>query len=123
MNNDIAIKVEGLSKYYKLGVINNGTLFRDIQSWWARVRGKEDPHAKIGSKYDPSQDGFWALKDLNFEIKKGDRVGIIGHNGAGKSTLLKLLSQITAPTEGNIKINGKIASLLEVKSERASTPR
>jgi len=113
-DNDIAIKVEGLSKYYKLGVINNGTLFRDIQTWWARVRGKEDPHAKIGSKYDPTKEGFWALKDLNFEIKKGDRVGIIGHNGAGKSTLLKLLSQITAPTEGSIKINGKIASLLEV---------
>lgn len=113
-SNGIAIKVEGLSKYYKLGVINNGTLFRDMQSWWARVRGKEDPHAKIGSKYDPTKEGFWALKDLNFEIKKGDRVGIIGHNGAGKSTLLKLLSQITAPTEGSIKINGKIASLLEV---------
>lgn len=113
-DNDIAIKVEGLSKYYKLGVINNGTLFRDMQSWWARVRGKDDPHAKIGSKYDPTKEGFWALKDLNFEIKKGDRVGIIGHNGAGKSTLLKLLSQITAPTEGSIKINGKIASLLEV---------
>lgn len=114
MANDIAIKVENLSKYYKLGVINNGTLFRDIQSWWARVRGKEDPHAKIGSNYDSTAEGFWALKDLNFEIKKGDRVGIIGHNGAGKSTLLKLLSQITGPTEGNIKINGKIASLLEV---------
>ncbi len=114
MSNDIAIKIENLSKYYKLGVINNGTLFRDIQSWWARVRGKEDPHAKLGSKYDPTAEGFWALKDLNFEIKKGDRVGIIGHNGAGKSTLLKLLSQITSPTEGNIKINGKIASLLEV---------
>ena len=112
--NDVAIKVENLSKYYQLGVINNGTLFRDIQSWWARVRGKEDPHAKIGSKYDPKVDGFWALKDLDFEIKKGDRVGIIGHNGAGKSTLLKLLSQITGPTEGSIKINGKIASLLEV---------
>ncbi len=114
MTNDIAIKVENLSKYYRLGVINNGTLFRDIQSWWARKRGKDDPHAKIGSKYDPTAEGFWALKDLNFEIKKGDRVGIIGHNGAGKSTLLKLLSQITSPTEGNIKINGKIASLLEV---------
>ena len=114
MNDDIAIKVENLSKYYRLGVINNGTLFRDIQSWWARVRGKEDPHAKIGSKYDPTAEGFWALKDLNFEIKKGERVGIIGHNGAGKSTLLKLLSQITSPTEGSIKINGKIASLLEV---------
>ena len=114
MDNDIAIKVENLSKYYRLGVINNGTLFRDIQSWWARKRGKEDPHSKIGSKYDPSAEGFWALKDLNFEIKKGDRVGIIGYNGAGKSTLLKLLSQITIPTEGSIKINGKISSLLEV---------
>ena len=114
MVNDIAIKVENLSKYYRLGVINNGTLSRDIQSWWARVRGKEDPHAKIGSSYDSTAEGFWALKDLNFEIKKGDRVGIIGHNGAGKSTLLKLLSQITGPTEGSIKINGKIASLLEV---------
>lgn len=114
MSDDIAIKVENLSKYYRLGVINNGTLFRDIQSWWARKRGKEDPHAKIGSKYDPTAEGFWALKDLNFEIKKGDRVGIIGHNGAGKSTLLKLLSQITSPTEGDIKIRGRIASLLEV---------
>lgn len=114
MANDIAIKVENLSKYYKLGVINSGTLFRDIQSWWARKLGKEDPHSKIGSKYDSNEEGFWALKDLNFEIKKGDRVGIIGHNGAGKSTLLKLLSQITSPTEGCIKINGKIASLLEV---------
>ena len=114
MNDDIAIKVENLSKYYRLGVINNGTLFRDIQSWWARTRGKEDPHAKLGSKYDSTAEGFWALKDLNFEIKKGDRVGIIGHNGAGKSTLLKLLSQITSPTEGDIKIKGRIASLLEV---------
>ena len=114
MNDNIAIKVENLSKYYRLGVINNGTLFRDIQSWMARKRGKEDPHAKLGSKYDSTAEGFWALKDLNFEIKKGDRVGIIGHNGAGKSTLLKLLSQITCPTEGNIKINGRIASLLEV---------
>ena len=114
MAEDIAIKVENLSKYYRLGVINNGTLFRDIQSWMARKRGKEDPHAKLGSKYDSTAEGFWALKDLNFEIKKGDRVGIIGHNGAGKSTLLKLLSQITSPTEGDIKIKGRIASLLEV---------
>ena len=114
MSDDIAIKVENLSKYYRLGVINNGTLFRDIQSWWARTRGKEDPHAKLGSKYDSTAEGFWALKDLNFEIKQGDRVGIIGHNGAGKSTLLKLLSQITSPTEGDIKIKGRIASLLEV---------
>lgn len=114
MNDDIAIKVENLSKYYRLGVINNGTLFRDIQSWMARLRGKEDPHASLEHKYDSNAEGFWALKDLNFEIKKGDRVGIIGHNGAGKSTLLKLLSQVTSPTEGNIKIKGRIASLLEV---------
>ncbi|WP_428768102.1 ABC transporter ATP-binding protein [Treponema sp. HNW] len=111
---DIAIKAEQLSKYYRLGVINNGTLFRDIQSWIARKRGKIDPHSKIGDKYDGTIEGFWALKDLNFEIKQGDRVGIIGKNGAGKSTLLKILSRITAPTEGQVKIRGRVASLLEV---------
>jgi lipopolysaccharide transport system ATP-binding protein len=100
---------------YRLGVINNGTLFRDIQTWIALKRGKEDPHSKIGeNKYNNDADHFWALKDLNLEIKQGDRVGIIGKNGAGKSTLLKILSRITAPTEGTIKIKGKIASLLEV---------
>lgn len=112
---DTVIKAEHLSKYYHLGVINNGTLFRDIQTWWALKHGKEDPHSKIDShKYDGDKDGFWALKDLNFEIKKGDRVGIIGKNGAGKSTLLKVLSRITAPTEGKVKIKGRISSLLEV---------
>jgi lipopolysaccharide transport system ATP-binding protein len=112
---DIVIKTEHLSKMYRLGVINNGTLFRDIQTWIALKRGKEDPHSKIGeNKYSNDTDHFWALKDLNLEIKQGDRVGIIGKNGAGKSTLLKLLSRITAPTEGTIKIKGKIASLLEV---------
>ncbi|MGI5172132.1 ABC transporter ATP-binding protein [Treponema sp. OMZ 840] len=112
---DIAIKAEQLSKYYRLGVINNGTLFRDIQTWIALKRGKTDPHSKIGeNKYDGTADGFWALKDLNFEIKQGDRVGIIGKNGAGKSTLLKILSRITAPTEGKVKIKGRVASLLEV---------
>ena len=112
---DIAIKAEHLSKYYRLGVINNGTLFRDIQTWIAIKRGKPDPHSKIGEhKYDGTDDGFWALKDLNFEIKQGDRVGIIGKNGAGKSTLLKILSRITAPTEGCVKIRGRVASLLEV---------
>lgn len=110
---DIAIKVENLSKYYKLGVIDSGTLSRDLQSWLWKKIGKEDPNRKIGTHED-NADGFWALKDLNFEIRKGDRVGVIGKNGAGKSTLLKMISQISAPTEGRIYINGKVASLLEV---------
>jgi lipopolysaccharide transport system ATP-binding protein len=112
---DIVVKTEHLSKMYRLGVINNGTLFKDIQTWIALKRGREDPHSKIGeNKYNNDDDHYWALKDLSLEIKQGDRVGIIGKNGAGKSTLLKLLSRITAPTEGTIKIKGKIASLLEV---------
>ena len=112
---NIALKAENISKYYRLGQINNGTLYADIQSWFARKLGKEDPHAKIG--FDSAQsdkDGFWALKDINFEIKQGDRVGIIGRNGAGKSTLLKVISEITTPTTGNIYIKGRVASLLEV---------
>ena len=112
---DLAVKVEHLSKMYRLGVINNGTLWEDVQTWISIKRGKEDPHSKIGeNKYSGDKDHFWALKDISFDIKKGDRVGIIGKNGAGKSTLLKILSRITTPTEGNIKIKGKIASLLEV---------
>lgn len=110
---DIAIKVENLSKYYKLGVINSGTLSRDLQSRLYKMLGKEDPNKQIGA-IESDAEGFWALKDLNFEIKKGDRVGIIGRNGAGKSTLLKMLSQISSPTKGKIYIDGKIASLLEV---------
>lgn len=114
MSNTV-IKIEHLSKMYQLGVINNGVLFRDIQSWWALKRGKEDPHGRIGEdKYLGSDTEFWALKDLSFDIKKGDMVGIIGKNGAGKSTLLKVLSRITTPTEGSVKIRGKISSLLEV---------
>jgi len=112
---EIVIKAEHLSKMYRLGTINNGTLWRDIQTWTALKMGKEDPHSKIGEdKFSGNEDFFWALKDLNFEIKQGDRVGIIGKNGAGKSTLLKILSRVTSPTEGIIKIKGKIASLLEV---------
>jgi len=112
---DIAIRIEHLSKMYRLGVINNGVLFRDIQTWIALKRGKEDPHSKIGeNKYSGDKDHFWALKDISFDIKQGDRLGIIGKNGAGKSTLLKILSRITTPTEGTIKIKGKVASLLEV---------
>jgi len=111
----IAIRAEHVSKEYRLGIINHGVLFRDIQSWWARKRGREDPHEKIGThRFDDQTDRFWALKDVSFEVEQGDRVGIIGRNGAGKSTLLKILSRITEPTEGKISIRGRVASLLEV---------
>jgi len=112
---DIAVRIEHLSKMYRLGVINNRSLHKDIQTWIALKRGKEDPNSRIGeNKYAGDKDRFWALKDISFDVKRGDRIGIIGKNGAGKSTLLKILSRITAPTEGSVKIKGKIASLLEV---------
>jgi len=111
----VAIRVEHLSKEYRLGVINHGMLYKVIQSWLARKLGRPDPHAPIGADhYADQKDRFWALKDLTFDIEQGDRVGIIGRNGAGKSTLLKILSRITAPTEGIVKIKGRVASLLEV---------
>jgi lipopolysaccharide transport system ATP-binding protein len=109
----LAIKVETLFKYYRLGVINNGTLWKDLQSHCARIFGKEDPNSPIGQGvYD--RKGFWALSDINLEIEQGDRVAIMGKNGAGKSTLLKILSRITAPTRGCFHVKGRIASLLEV---------
>ena len=110
----IAISLEHVSKRYSLGVINTGTFFRDLQSLIARGKGRPDPHSKIGYEYYDGPESFWALKDLSFDIEQGDRLGIIGRNGAGKSTLLKLISRISAPTEGRIKIKGKVASLLEV---------
>lgn len=111
---DTAIKIENLRKQYKLGAIGGQTLRAELQSWWARKRGKEDPNLKIGQDYSHIGERFWALDGINLEVKQGEALGIIGANGAGKSTLLKILSRVTAPTEGDIWINGRIASMLEV---------
>jgi lipopolysaccharide transport system ATP-binding protein len=115
---NIALEVENLSKQYRLGQVGTGTLSHDLNRWWHKIRGKEDPYLKIGESNDRTQKGesdyVWALRDINFQIEQGDAVGIIGRNGAGKSTLLKLLSKVTKPTTGNIKVRGRIASLLEV---------
>ncbi|AQX08242.1 polysaccharide ABC transporter ATP-binding protein [Elizabethkingia ursingii] len=115
---NIALEVENLSKQYRLGQVGTGTLSHDLNRWWHKLRGKEDPYLKIGETNDRTKSGdsdyVWALQNVNFQIEQGDAVGIIGRNGAGKSTLLKLLSKVTKPTTGNIKVRGRIASLLEV---------
>lgn len=111
---DTAIKIENLKKQYKLGAIGGQTLNAELQSWWARKRGKEDPNLKIGQDYSNFGESFYALNGINLEIKKGEALGIIGGNGAGKSTLLKILSRVTAPTEGDVWIDGRVASMLEV---------
>ena len=111
---DIAIQITGLKKQYRLGVIGGGTLKGDIQSWWARKRGKEDPNRVIGSKVHEKNETFMALDGIDLTVYKGERLGIIGHNGAGKSTLLKILSRVTGPTEGRICVDGRISSMLEV---------
>ena len=113
------IHVENLSKAYQIGQIGTGTISRDIERFWlTKILGKEDHFLKIGETNDRSIKGksdiVWSLRDINFEINQGEAVGIIGKNGAGKSTLLKLLSRVTSPTTGQIKVKGRIASLLEV---------
>jgi lipopolysaccharide transport system ATP-binding protein len=127
------IEVDDVWKKYRLGIIGTGTLRHDFERWWHRVRGKPDPHAKVGettnwraqaavtAKGYPSHhsaelgdDEMWALRGVSFGVKQGEILGIIGRNGAGKSTLLKILSRVTAPTKGEVRIKGRIASLLEV---------
>ena len=115
---NIILKAENISKQYRLGLVGTGTISHDLNRWWHRVRGKEDPYLKVGAVNDRSSkansDYVWALQDINFEVKQGEVLGIIGKNGAGKSTLLKILSRVTSPTTGEIKTKGRIASLLEV---------
>ncbi len=113
-----AIEFNHVGKQYRLGTIGTGTISHDLNRWWARIRGKEDPFLKIGEVNDrtlkASSDFVWALRDINFKVEQGDVLGIIGKNGAGKSTLLKVLSRVTSPTTGTIRARGRIASLLEV---------
>ena len=114
----VVIKIEDISKQYRLGTVGTGTLSHDLNRWWAMMRGKTDPYLKLSEVNRKEQKGVsdyvWALKDINAEVSQGEVLGVIGRNGAGKSTLLKIMSQITGPTTGQVKIKGRIASLLEV---------
>tara|TARA_Y100001970_G_C14105329_1_gene787772 strand:- start:349 stop:1143 length:795 start_codon:yes stop_codon:yes gene_type:complete len=114
----IALKIQNLSKRYQLGVVTAQTISMDINRWWSKIRGKVDPASEVTSENilmrENSSKYVWALNDINFEVNQGERIGIIGKNGSGKSTLLKIISRITSPTKGLIKINGTVGSLLEV---------
>lgn len=114
----VILKIENISKQYRLGLVGTGSLSHDLNRFWAKIRGKEDPYLKIGAvnkrASKATEDYVWALQDINFEVQEGEVLGIIGKNGAGKSTLLKILSRVTSPTKGSIKTKGRIASLLEV---------
>lgn len=118
MSSNVILKVENLSKQYRLGLVGTGTLSHDLNRWWSNILGKEDPYLKIGEVNNQSvkakSNYVWALKAINFEVKQGEVLGIVGKNGAGKSTLLKILSRVTSPTTGVVKTKGRIASLLEV---------
>ena len=111
---EIAIQISGIKKQYRLGQIGGTTLQEELQSWWAKKRGREDPNLRIGVDARLIGQTFWALDGIDLTVYKGEALGIIGANGAGKSTLLKLLSRITAPTAGDIDIYGRISSMLEV---------
>ena len=108
------LEVDHVTKRYRLGMIGGGTLHGDLTSWWARVRGKEDPNLKIGMEHVKGREYFNAVEDTSFNVNQGDALALVGRNGAGKSTILKLISRITAPTAGEIRINGRVASLLEI---------
>lgn len=112
--NETMIEIDNVKKTYRLGVIGSGTLKGDIAAFWAKLRHKENPNLRIGEKAYGKNERFNALDGVTFSVKKGETIGLIGKNGAGKSTLLKLLSRVTAPTEGEIRIKGKISSMLEV---------
>ena len=110
------IEIEHLCKEYRLGLIGYGTLREDLQSWWARARGKEDPNSMLfsgGQSADSrASDHILALNDINLSVERGERLGIIGKNGAGKTTLLKILSRISSPSKGTARIMGRVASLI-----------
>ncbi|MCW7490383.1 ABC transporter ATP-binding protein [Leptospira meyeri] len=115
---DVVLRIDNISKQYRLGQISTGSLAHDLNRWWKLLRGKEDPYLQVGQVNDRSvasdSEYVWSLKNVSFDVKRGDVVGIIGKNGAGKSTLLKILSQVTSPTQGSVKIKGRVAALLEV---------